>query len=73
MLTAWCHAAGSSSIAALEGRMVHVALTDGSRLDACRLLGLPRDCGGYLWLGSRDSDVLVIGTRVRAVWEARGE
>ncbi|HEX2024353.1 MAG TPA: hypothetical protein VHF00_06580 [Acidimicrobiales bacterium] len=53
---------------ALEGRLVHVALADGSRLDDVALVSAGRTS---LWVFSNGEDVFVpVGTVVDA-WEGR--
>lgn len=54
----------------LVGRRVSVALTDGSRIDDCRLVSLPRRHVDGLWLYTEGHDAIVPIDRVRDVWEA---
>jgi hypothetical protein len=53
----------------LEGRRVSVALTDGSRLDACELVSAGHG-RTTLWLFVNGSDVFVPVAKVTDAWEA---
>ena len=52
----------------LEGRMVHVALADGSRMDDVALISA---CGTKLWIFAGGEDTFVVVADVVDVWEAQ--
>ena len=52
----------------LEGRMVHVALTDGSRMDDVALVSAR---GSKLWIFAGGEDSFVAVDTVVDVWEAQ--
>lgn len=53
---------------ALEGRSVHVSLTDGSRIDAVALVSAR---GSKLWVFAAGEDAFIPVVEVIDVWEAR--
>jgi hypothetical protein len=53
----------------LEGRRVHLALVDGSRLDDCELVSAGHG-RSTLWLSVNGSDVFVPVAQVTDAWEA---
>jgi hypothetical protein len=59
-----------SSLGALEGRQVSVALDDGSRIDDCQLVSFGRHNVATVWLVSDGADVFVPVDRVVDIWEA---
>lgn len=52
----------------LEGRTVHVALADGSRMDEVALVSAR---GAKLWIFAGGEDIFVALDRVVDVWEAQ--
>lgn len=52
----------------LEGRMVHVALADGSRMDDVALISAR---GTKLWVFTGGEDTFVAVDRIVDVWEAQ--
>ncbi len=52
----------------LEGRMVHLALADGSRMDDVALVSAR---GAKLWIFAAGEDAFVPVARVIDVWEAQ--
>ena len=59
----------TARLQALRGRQVGVALTDGKRIDGCRLLSAGRSPTNTLWLVSNGADVFVRRDELMAVWE----
>ncbi len=57
-----------SALRALEGRLVHLALADGSRLDGVALVSAGRST---LWVFANGEDVFVPADGVVDAWEAR--
>lgn len=57
------------ALAALEGRHVSVALSDGSRIDDCQLVSVGRHRTHSLWLFSDGCDTLVPLGDVVDLWE----
>jgi hypothetical protein len=54
----------------LLGQHVSVALADGSRLDDCELVSLPRRSLRTMWLFVNGVDLFVPADDIRDVWEA---
>jgi hypothetical protein len=54
----------------LEGHHVCVALTDGSRLDDCELVSIPRRTISTVWLYVDGEDRFVGADQISDVWEA---
>lgn len=59
----------SRKLRSLEGRTVHVALTDGSRLDGCQLVSVGRRTVGHVWLFADGADHFIPFERVLDLWE----
>jgi len=59
----------SRTLSAVEGRLVSVALRDGSRLDECNLVSRARNRTGTLWLFVDGEDFFVRADDVIDIWE----
>lgn len=59
----------TARLRALRGRQVGVALTDGKRINDCRLLSAGHSPTNTLWLVSNGADVFVRRDELIAVWE----
>jgi hypothetical protein len=59
-----------SHLVELEGRHVCVALDDGSRLDDCELVSIPRRSLSTVWLFVDGEDRFVGTEHITDVWEA---
>jgi hypothetical protein len=53
----------------LEGRLVFIALADGSRLDSCQLVSSGRGWTDKVWLFANGRDVFIRTAEVTDVWE----
>jgi len=58
-----------SHLVDLEGHQVCVALSDGSRLDDCSLVALPRQRISTVWLYVNGEDRFVGAEQITDVWE----
>jgi hypothetical protein len=61
---------GLAHIRALEGRHVHLALADGSRIDDCQLVSAGRDFQDTVWVFTKGIDTFIPLTDVIEAWEA---
>jgi hypothetical protein len=52
----------------LEGRTVAVALTNGLRIEKCKLVALPTGLTAKFWLFTDDCDMVVTPGEVADVW-----
>ena len=55
---------------ALEGRHVHLALADGSRIDDCQLVSAGRSSVETVWVFTNGLDTFVPLTQIVDAWEA---
>jgi hypothetical protein len=59
-----------AKVRALEGRHVHIALSDGSRIDDCQLVSACRRSVQTVWVFSNGTDAFVPLTEIIDAWEA---
>ncbi len=57
------------ALKALEGRQVTLALTDGSRIDDCQLVSLPRGELTRVWIYTNGTDAFVPISDIGDAWE----
>jgi hypothetical protein len=57
-------------VRALEGRHVHLALADGSRIDDCQLVSASRGSVDTVWVFTNGLDTFVPLAEIVEAWEA---
>ena len=55
----------------LEGQRVSVALGDGSRIDDCQLVSVPRGTADRVWICAGGRDLFVAVDDIADIWPAR--
>ena len=55
----------------LEGQRVSVALGDGSRIDDCQLVSVPRSPADRVWICAGGQDLFVAVDDIADIWPAR--
>ncbi len=59
----------TSKLRELEGRLICVALTDGSRIDDCELVSAGRGRAGTMWIFNHGGDTFIPFEDVFDVWQ----
>ena len=62
----------AARLSQLEGRLVSLALDDGTRIDGCQLVSAGRHGTGTAWVFSNGADHFVPIGRITDVWEEIG-
>ena len=65
--------APGGNLRVLEGRQVHIAFRDGTRIDDCQLVSSGRNRLDNLWLFTNGEDVFVPRADVIDIWQSHDD